>query len=164
MTEALIFKEKQRFRYSLVWFIWIFTLFLILVSIISGGSFFYFVVIMGAISFLFYKVRFTVSINSHQVEINPGFWRQKKSIPLQEIIRVEVQRFKPLKFLEYGAWKYSPYGMRGKDFSWGKEGIAYILPNSQGGVEVELQNGDLFLIASQRPEELATALTNAKSV
>ena len=66
-------------------------------------------------------------------------------------MRWEARTYRPL--LEYGGWgiRYAPFG----------KGWAYNVHGSQG-VQLELTNGKRILIGSQRAEELARAIGEAK--
>jgi len=63
----------------------------------------------------------------------------------------EVRRYRPLA--EYDGW-----GIR-----WGlHKKRAYIMSGDMG-VELELSDGERLLVGSKRPDELANAITTAKS-
>jgi hypothetical protein len=68
-----------------------------------------------------------------------------RKIPFSDIKQVESRTYKPVR--EYGGW-----GLRG----WGNK-RAYNVSGDQG-VELELQDGRMIMIGSQKPEELALAL------
>jgi hypothetical protein len=73
----------------------------------------------------------------------------KKTIPLAEVVRWEARTYRPI--LEYGGW-----GIR-----YTLKGWAYNVSGNQG-VQLELANGQRILIGSQRAEELAGAIGEAK--
>jgi len=68
-----------------------------------------------------------------------------RKIPFFDIQHVEARTYNPIR--EYGGW-----GLRG----WGNK-RAYNVSGDKG-VELELQNGQMIMIGSQKPEELALAL------
>ena len=74
----------------------------------------------------------------------------KKTIPLGDVVRWEARTYRPIR--EYGGW-----GIR---YTLGR-GWAYNVRGKQG-VQLELANGQRILIGSQRAEELAAAIAEAK--
>jgi hypothetical protein len=70
---------------------------------------------------------------------------------LAEIVSWDARTYRPI--LEYGGWgiRYSPFG----------KGWAYNISGNQG-VQLELMNGKRILIGSQRAEELARTIAEAK--
>jgi hypothetical protein len=66
-------------------------------------------------------------------------------------VRWEARTYRPI--LEYGGWgiRYSPFG----------QGCAYNVSGNRG-VQLELADGQRILIGSQRAEELARAIGEAK--
>jgi hypothetical protein len=71
-----------------------------------------------------------------------------RKIALEDVRRYEVLTYNALK--EYGGW-----GIR-----YGRKGKAYSVSGNRG-VQLELSNGSQLLIGSQKPEELAEALSLA---
>ena len=69
-------------------------------------------------------------------------------IGLEEIVRFEVQAYRPIR--DYGGWGIR-YGWKGK---------AYNVSGNRG-VQLQLSNGKRILIGSQHPEEMAEALNAA---
>ena len=74
----------------------------------------------------------------------------RKVIALDEIVDHAPRTYRPV--LEYGGW-----GLRT-----GRHGWAYNVHGNRG-VQLQLQNGQRILIGSQRPEELARAIAEAKA-
>jgi hypothetical protein len=94
-------------------------------------------------------MRLSVRVDTEAIRIN-FFPVWKKTIPLAEVVRWEARTYRPI--LGYGGW-----GIR---YSFGK-GWAYNARGNQG-VQLELANGQRILIGSQRAEELAGAIGEAK--
>ena len=78
-----------------------------------------------------------------------GFWRARR-IPLDQIKSASVVTYDPVR--DYGG-----YGIRTTS-----KGKAYIAGGNRG-VHLELTNGGPFLIGSQRPDELRSAILNSGS-
>lgn len=95
---------------------------------------------------LFYHIRLTTEVRS-----NGLYYRffplhcSVQKILLDDLKSYEVRTYSPLK--EYGGW-----GIR-----YGAKGKAYNVKGNRG-VQFKLTNGELILMGSQRPEELAGAL------
>lgn len=94
------------------------------------------------------KLRVKVDRERMHIRFSPFV---NRSIALADILRWEVRNYRPI--VEYGGWGIR-YSLIGK-------GRAY---NARGnrGVQLELQGGQLLLIGSQKPEELADAIRQAK--
>jgi hypothetical protein len=75
----------------------------------------------------------------------------RKHYPLQDVARWEVCDFRPLA--DYGGW-----GIRR-----GRGGWAYTVSGKRG-VQLEFRDGRKLLVGSQRPEEFAAALEQARSI
>ncbi len=73
----------------------------------------------------------------------------RRVVPLQDIRRVEHATFRPIA--DYGFW-----GIRS-----GRDGERALIARGNRGVRLELADGSLLLIGSQRPEELAQAIQSA---
>ena len=74
-----------------------------------------------------------------------------RTFPLEEIVAWDVMEYDPM---EYGGW-----GVRGFP---DKYGWAYSVHGRQG-VRITFTNGNRLMLGTQRPEELAAALAEAKS-
>lgn len=91
-----------------------------------------------------------------KVEVRPGalhvrfFPFVRKAIPVAEIAECEPRVYRPIA--EYGGWGVR-YGF--------SRGWAYNVSGNRG-VQLRLSNGKLLLLGSQRPEELAAALRQAR--
>jgi hypothetical protein len=104
-------------------------------------------VVLG-VAALMYMLRLSVWLDREHLHVR--FWPLvRKDIPLQDIVRWEARTYRPI--LEYGGW-----GVR---FSW--KGMAYNVSGNRG-VQLELANGRRILIGSQRAEELAMAISQAR--
>jgi len=73
----------------------------------------------------------------------------RRIVPIADVRRVEVVTFRPIA--DYGFW-----GIRS-----GRDGTRALIARGNCGVRLELADGSLLLIGSQRPEALATALEGA---
>jgi hypothetical protein len=153
MTTTL-FEENQSFRQPWLWALMLTALAVLLVaSLLAPGTQAVPWVVLGvtlAVALLLYSMRLSVQVDAEAVRIR-FFPIWKKTIPLTEIVRWEARTYWPL--LEYGGWgiRYSPFG----------KGWAYNVSGNRG-VQLELVNGQRILIGSQRAEELARAIGEAK--
>jgi hypothetical protein len=154
MSKAL-FREEQRLA------AWIFML-----VIGSGASVLIFVpfaprqaaTVLWVTSFVAMLPAVLLYLMKLMVEVEPGLIRVRfvpfvnRTIQITELESWEACTYDPLG--DYGGW-----GIR-----WGLRGLgknrAY---NARGnrGVQLVFKNGDRVLIGSQRPEDLAQAITNA---
>ena len=73
-----------------------------------------------------------------------------RTFPLDEIVAWDVMPYDPM---EYGGW-----GVRGFP---GRYGWAYNVSGNRG-VEIEFKNGNRLMLGSQRAEDLAAAIAEAK--
>src|SRR5262245_32433855 len=153
MTTTL-FEENQSFRQPWLWALMLATLaFLLVASLHAPGSQAVPWVVLGVtlvVALLLYSMRLSVQVDAEAVRIRfLPVW--KKTIPLGDIVHWEAHTYRPL--LEYGGWgiRYAPFG----------KGWAYNVHGNQG-VQLELTNGKRILVGSQRAEELARAIGEAK--
>jgi hypothetical protein len=72
-----------------------------------------------------------------------------RMLPISAVRRIEVVTYRPIA--DYGFW-----GSRA-----GRDGERAFIARGNRGVRVELNDGSKFLIGSQRPEALATAIDSA---
>jgi hypothetical protein len=75
------------------------------------------------------------------------FQRKQKLIKPEDIVSVEVKKYNPL--VDYGGW-----GIR---YGSSKKGNAYNVKGNMGAL-FELKNNKKFMLGSQKPEELRSAL------
>jgi hypothetical protein len=75
------------------------------------------------------------------------FQRKPKLIKTTDIVRYEVKKYSPIK--DYGGW-----GIR---YGSSRNGKAYNVSGNQG-VLFELKNGKRFLLGTQKPSEIRSAL------
>jgi hypothetical protein len=161
-VEDVLFEEEQSFRQTWLWVLMVGTLAILTVSFgialfkadgqedivpaITGVGF-GIVVAIGA-AFLIYYMKLIVRVDAGglHVRFRPLV---KRDIPLHDIARCEARTYHPI--LEYGGW-----GIR---CSW--KGMAYNVSGNRGA-QLEFTNGKRLLIGSQRPEELAAAIDQAK--
>lgn len=99
---------------------------------------------------LFYATKLVTRLNSTGLSLR-FFPLRHREVPLDDIVRWGPRSYNPI--LEYGGW-----GLRWKP---GK-GKAYNVGGSRG-VQLHLADGEPVLVGSQRPEELAEALSRAKA-
>jgi len=104
----------------------------------------------GVTLWLLYNMRLTTVVDRRGIELH--LWPvRRRHISLTEIRSVAARDYSPI--LEYGGW-----GLR-----FGSKGWAH---NARGrsGVQLELSKGFPVLIGSQRANELAAAIQQAKTV
>jgi hypothetical protein len=151
---TLLFEEHQSFRQPWLWALMLATVAVLLVASLlaaEGQTVLWIALgVMLASVLLLYTMRLSVQVDSGALRF--GFlplW--KKTIPLAEIVGFEARTYRPI--LEYGGWgiRYSPF----------RRGWAYNVRGNRG-VQLELANGKRILIGSQRAEELARAIGEAK--
>jgi hypothetical protein len=151
---TLIFEENQSFRQPWLWTLMLASLAgLVAALVLVPEARVPLLIVLGfslAAFLLLFSMKMTVRVGDEFIYIR-FFPIWKKTIPLAEIVRSEVRTYRPI--LEYGGWgiRYSPYG----------KGWAYNVSGNQG-VQLELVNGKRILIGSQRAEELARAIAEAK--
>ncbi len=152
MTTTL-FEEHQSFRQPWIWALMAATLAVLLVAslLATEGRAVTWAVLAAvlAVAVLLYAVTLTVRVDAEAVRIR-FFPLGKKTIPLGDVVRWEARTYRPIR--EYGGW-----GIR---YTLGR-GWAYNVRGKQG-VQLELANGQRILIGSQRAEELAAAIAEAK--
>ena len=161
-AQETLFEEEQSFRQTWVWPLMLGVLVLLVVvlglvlfqashqpDLLPG------VLTLGivlaveiAAAWLVYAMKLTVRLDDQGLHVR-FFPLVKRDIPLEEIARWEARTYRPL--LEYGGW-----GIR-----CGWKGMAFNVSGNRG-VQLELANGKRLLIGSQRPEELAAAISQAK--
>lgn len=164
-SKEVLFAEDQAFRQAWVWTVMLSVLFLlVLISVLiifdgldkDGASqaltgIGVGIIITSGVAMLLYLVKLSVRVDSDGLHLR-FFPLIKKEIPLAEIARWEARTYRPI--LEYGGW-----GIR---CTWGK-GMAYNVSGNRG-VQLEFTNGKRLLIGSQRPDELAAAISTAKRI
>ena len=160
-TDAILFAEEQSFRQPWLWGLLLGTL--VFVAVVFGtiihrepnnaGSLVFpavlIVVVEIGVAVFLWVLKLKVRLDAAGLHIR-FFPLVSKEIPLGEIAHWEARTYSPL--LEYGGW-----GIR---YSF-RNGTAYNISGNQG-VQLELTNGKRILIGSQRSEELAEAIHQAK--
>jgi hypothetical protein len=114
----------------------------VIIGLVVGAG----VVIVAAI--LMYVMKLSVRLDQAGLHIR-FFPLLNRDISLDEIARWEARDYRPLA--EYGGW-----GIR-----YGWSGTAYNVSGKRG-VQLEFTNGKRLLIGSQRADELAEAISQAK--
>ncbi len=149
---ALSFEENQSFRQRWLWALMLAVLGGLLAALALAPEVQVALLIALGITLVtalfLWSLKLTVQVDAEAIHIR-FFPVWKKTVPLAEVVRYEARTYRPI--LEYGGW-----GIR-----WGWKGTAYSVRGKQG-VQLELANGSRIMIGSQRPEELATAIGQAK--
>ena len=101
--------------------------------------------ITAGLALLFYKLKLVTIVDPEGIHIR-FFPLSSRNIPFDNIISCKARTYKPIR--EYGGW-----GIR---FS--RKGRAYNVSGDRG-VQLELTKGMPLLIGSQKPEELADAIS-----
>jgi hypothetical protein len=73
----------------------------------------------------------------------------RRIVPIGDVRRIEIVTFRPI--VEYGFW-----GIRS-----GRDGTRALIARGNRGVRLDLTDGSVLLIGSQRPGALASALESA---
>ena len=100
----------------------------------------------GILLFRFLTLETIIDAEGVQYRFKP-FQRKPKIILKEDIVRFEVKKYSPLK--DYGGW-----GVR---YGSSKNGKAYNVSGNKG-VLFELKNGKRFMLATQNPESIRSAL------
>jgi hypothetical protein len=148
---TLLFEERQFFRQAWLWIIWGILTVVVVVAVAPEREAVRWISLGGtlAIGLFLLTMNMTVTVDTEFVRIRYfPLWR--KTISLDQIVRWEARTYRPI--LEYGGWGIR-YNFR--------RGWAYNVSGNQG-VQLELANGKRILIGSQRAEELARAIGDAK--
>ena len=142
-----LFEEEQRFRQ---WWLW---------AILGGsciltlwaGSLAHSripVLVNLPLLWLFYALRLETRVDAAEIRLR-FFPLTRRTIPLAEIQSCEARTYRPIG--EYGGW-----GIR-----CGFSGMAYNVSGDRG-VQLVLTGGKRILVGSQRADELATMINEAR--
>jgi hypothetical protein len=151
---AVLFEEHQSFRQAWLWAILLPLAALagVIVALAQIESTMVSWVVLGimlATVLLLFSMKLTVQVDDGLIRIR-FFPLWKKTIALKDVVCFEPRTYHPI--LEYGGWGIR-YGLG--------NGWAYNVSGNQG-VQLELENGKRILIGSQRAEELAGAIREAR--
>lgn len=161
-VERLFFEEEQRFRQPWLWASMLgIALFEAAIfgigavqrpdqtGAIAVGAAVAFSVV-GLVALLLYAARLSVRLDSQAIHVRfvPFLTRR---IPLERIDRWEARTYRPIR--EYGGWGVR-VGLFGK-------GSAYNVRGNRG-VQLTFSDGKRLLIGSQRAEEFAASIAEAK--
>jgi hypothetical protein len=115
----------------------------------TNGSVVFLTVLLVAVYFRLITVRLVTDLGPSELSVGlKGLWRSRR-IPLLTI--------RAAKAVSYdSAAEYGGYGIRS-----GARGMAYIASGNRG-VELELSEGPKLLVGSQRAEELAAKIMQAR--
>ena len=108
-------------------------------------------VFLAAVIVWLYKMRLVTQVRAEGLTVQFEWVWRPRLIPLDAIHSYRVVTYRPIA--DYGGWGIR-YGFNG--------GTAYT-SSGKRGVQLEFDDGKRFLIGSQRPEELARAIEQAKS-
>ncbi len=147
-ANRLYFKEEQRFA---PWVLIL--LFLVFVVIIVGRAPIFALFIVGGVALLIIGMKLVTEVDSDRLRVR-FFPFVRRDIPLKDIIHWEAHTYSPI--LEYGGW-----GIRTGLFR--RRGGGALNARGNRGVQLRFADGKDLLVGSQRPEELAAAITLAKS-
>jgi len=109
------------------------------------------VVFLCAVIVWLYKVRLVTEVRAEGVSTQFEWLWRPRLVPLATIHSYQVITYRPIA--DYGGWGLR-YGFKG--------GMAYTSSGTRG-VQLEFDDGERLLIGSQRPEELARAIEQAKA-
>lgn len=110
------------------------------------------IVFLAAVIVWLHKMSLVTQVRAEGLTVQFKWLWRPRLIPLSTIHSYRVVTYKPLA--EYGGWGIR-YGFNG--------GKAYTSSGTRG-VQLEFVDGERLLIGSQRPEALARAIEQAKSV
>jgi type IV secretory pathway VirB3-like protein len=147
-ANRLYFKEEQRFApWALI------LLFLVFVVMIVGRAPIFALFIVGGVALLIIGMKLVTEVDSDRLRVR-FFPFVRRDIPLKDIVHWEARTYSPI--LEYGGW-----GIRTGLFR--RRGGGALNARGNRGVQLRFADGKDLLVGSQRPEELAAAITLAKS-
>jgi hypothetical protein len=162
--DRILFEEEQRFRQPWLILVVVFICAIVFTSVfLSLHSFT--VASLGTLGFagmlsgivasslvvivlLFARLRVRVDHQTLEISFRPFVYRR---IRLQEIAQFEPRTYRPL--VDASGW--------GVHYSFTGKGWAYNVSGDRG-VQIKLKNGAWLLIGSQKPDELARALAEAR--
>jgi hypothetical protein len=160
--ERLFFEEEQRFRQPWLWALMLGNgLFLAAIfgtaavqrpdraTAIAVAAAFAFSV-LGLVALLLYTARLSVRLDSEAIHIRFSPFLRRR-IPLTEIQGWQARTYRPIR--EYGGW-----GVRVGLFG---RGSAYNVSGNRG-VQLSFSDGKRLLIGSQRADEFAAGIAEAK--
>lgn len=123
---------------------------------ISDGALFVgFILVIGFAIFLswfFYSIKLETKIEDTNIKYK--FWpfiRDYKTIPVQSIYSIEVEKYRPI--MEYGGWGYR-FSMKGR-------GLCLNVSKNKG-LRIKMKDGFELLLGTQKPEELAVVVESLK--
>jgi hypothetical protein len=93
----------------------------------------------------FYLVKLVTEVDDDEIRAQFVYMWRAKRIPFSQIRKAEAVTYRPIR--DYGGW-----GIR-----MGPAGWAYNVSGNRG-VRIDYNDGNKFLIGSQRPEELEQAI------
>ncbi|AKD03314.1 DUF6141 domain-containing protein [Pontibacter korlensis] len=166
MTNRIIlYREKQRFRQFWLWVVVLAVASIFwtgfVYQVLLGGSYgnrpvsdvqlaVLFVLVGLGLPYFFYRMSLTTEVQPGEVRVR--FWPfhiKPVKIPLHLVRDYERVTYNPI--VDYGGW----------GIKWGSEGKAFNMSGSEG-VKLYFYNEKPLLIGTQQPEELMSAINEAK--
>jgi hypothetical protein len=164
MEEDVIFYENQKFRQ---WWLWCGFLFFFIIQIYgliqqiifdkpfgnnpaSNTTFVIIIIVYIGFIFFFYTINFSTKILKDKEDIFIRYFPLQISyhkIHIKDIKKSYVRTYNPI--IDYGGWGIR-YGLR-------SSGLCYNVSGNKG-LQLELKNGKLILLGSQKPDELKNIL------
>jgi hypothetical protein len=144
-----LFEEDQRFRQ---WWLWAVVGGSVLLTLWAGSRAHSQIPLLVNLPMLwiFYAMRLETRVDANAVRLR-FFPLIRRTIPLTEIQSCEARTYRPIR--EYGGW-----GIR-----WGFSGMAFNVSGDRG-VQLVLTGGKRLLIGSQRADELAAVINEARAI
>jgi len=116
---------------------------------ISNGGITILSAMLWAVYIRLVTVRLSTEIGENEIRVRMKGFHRKRSIPLDAVRGVKVVTFDPVK--DFGG-----YGIRAT-----KSGVAMVARGNHG-VRMEMKDGTMVVIGSQRAEALAAGITSAR--
>ena len=116
---------------------------------ISNGGLTFLSALLWAVYLRLVTVRLSTELGEREIRVRMKGFRRRRSIPLEGVRAVKTVTFDPVK--DFGG-----YGIRAT-----KSGMAMVARGNRG-VRLEMKDGTMVVIGSQRAEALAAAIAAAR--